>query len=91
MVKIEFNDEDSFTIYYITSDVFETEDDYKVLFRYLDKELERKYKYIMHGYYDVYIYTNNGIYVIDFDYIDDYGKKDFNVVIFLNSKILYEF
>ena len=91
VLKIEFIDEKSFIAYYITKDIYENEDDYKILFKYLDKELEKKYKYIMHGYYDVYIYINNGIYVIEFDYIDDYGRKDFNVVLFLNSKILYEF
>ena len=90
-LKIEFIDDDSFTAYYITDDEFEDEDDYKIMVKYIDNELKRKYNYSLHGFYDVNIYVNKGIYIADFIFIDDYGRKDFNVSIFLKSKILYCF
>ena len=90
-IKVEFNSEDSFTIFYITNEIFSNEDEYKVLFKYLDDILFRKYNYVLHGFYDVTIYFYKGIYVLDFELIDDYGRKDFNVTLFLNSMILYEF
>lgn len=90
-LKIEFNDENSFTIFYITNNIIETEEDYKVLFKYLNDTLYKKYNYSLHGFYDVTIYFYKGIYVLEFELIDDYGRKDFNVTLFLNSNMLYEF
>ena len=90
-LKIEFIDDNSFTVYYITKDRFTEVEDYKIMFKYINEELEEKYNYTMHGYYDVNVYTNENIYILDFIYIDDYGRRDFNVSIFLNSKILYKF
>jgi len=90
-LKIEFNDSDSFTVFYITNDIFETEDEYKILFKYLNEQLEKRYDYSFHGFYDVTIYCYKEVYVLDFDYLDDYGRRDFNVTIFLNNEMLYEF
>lgn len=90
-LKIEFNDLDCFTVFYITDDIFSTEDEYKVLFKYLNDVLYKRYNYSLHGFYDVTIYFYKGIYVLDFELIDDYGRKDFNVTLFLNSDMLYEF
>lgn len=90
-LKIEFNDLDCFTAFYITDDIFSTEAEYKVLFKYLNDVLYKRYNYSLHGFYDVTIYFYKGIYVLDFELIDDYGRKDFNVTLFLNSNMLYEF
>ena len=90
-LKIDFKDEDSFTIFYITKDNFETEEEYKVLFKYLNNELIKRYNCSFSGLYDVFIYVNKDLYILDFDYIDDFSSRDFNVTIFLNSNILYEF
>lgn len=90
-LKIEFNDLDCFTVFYITDEIFSTEDEYKVLFKYLNDVLYKRYNYSLHGFYDVTIYFYKGIYVLDFELIDDYGRKDFNVTLFLNSDMLYEF
>lgn len=90
-LKIMFTNTDSFTAYYITNDIFETEDDYRILFKYLNDTLYKRYNYCMHGFYDVTIYYYKGIYVLEFELIDDYGRKDFNVTLFLNSHMLYEF
>ena len=90
-LKIEFNDLDCFTVFYITDDIFSTEDEYKVLFKYLNDVLYKRYNYSLHGFYDVTIYFYKEIYVLDFELIDDYGRKDFNVTLFLNSNMLYEF
>lgn len=90
-LKVEFQDEDSFIIYYVTDKVYENEEEYKELFKVLNDRLNRVYNYIFHGFYDVTIHYCKGIYVLQFDYIDDYGRRDFNVTIFLNSDMLYEF
>ena len=90
-MKIEFKDSDSFTIFYITDEIYETEEEYKKLFKYLNDTLYTKYNYYLHGFYDVFIYFYKGIYVLEFELIDDYGRRDFNVTIFINSKMLYEF
>lgn len=90
-LKIEFNSEDDFIIYYICEDSFENEDDYRILFKYLNDELYKRFDYTFEGFYDVYIYTKKGIYIFEFNRIDDYGRKDFNVTLFQNSNILYKF
>lgn len=89
--KIEFTDLDCFTIYYISKNNLETEDEYKILFKYINDILYRRYNYSLHGLYDVTIYCYEGIYVLIFELIDDYGRRDFNVTLFLNSNMLYEF
>ncbi len=90
-LKVEFIDDDSFTIYYITSDILENEDDYRILFKYLNDELYKRYNYSLEGFYDVTIYVNNQVYILVFDRLDYYDRRDFNITILLNSIILYRF
>lgn len=90
-INIEFNDKDSFTVFYITRKDYNTEDDYKEVFKEINDVLIRKYDIKFNGLYDVYIYKYSGIYILDFIYVEDYGSRDFNVTVYLNSKILYEF
>ena len=90
-LKVLFNSDCSFTIIYITDNLMETEDDYKNLFVYFNKILLKKYDYEFEGFYDVTVYFYKGIYVFDFEFIEDYGRKDFNITIFVNSNMLYEF
>ena len=90
-LKVEFIDDDSFTIYYITSDILENEDDYRILFKYLNDELYKRYNYSLEGFYDVTIYVNNQVYILVFDRLDCYDRRDFNITILLNSIILYRF
>ena len=90
-INTKFNDEDSFTVFYITRKDYNTEDDYKEVFKEINDVLIRKYNIKFNGLYDVYIYKYPGIYVLDFIYVDDYGSRDFNVTVYLNSKVLYEF
>jgi len=90
-LKVEFIDDDSFTIYYITSDILENEDDYRILFKYLNDELYKRYNYSLEGFYDVTIYANNQVYILVFDRLDYYDRRDFNITILLNSIILYRF
>ena len=90
-LKVEFIDDDSFTIYYITSDILENEDDYRILFKYLNDELYKRYNYSLAGFYDATIYVNNQVYILVFDRLDYYDRRDFNITILLNSIILYRF
>lgn len=90
-IKIEFKDEDTFTIYYISENLFKTEEEFKNFFKLLNHELYTRYDYEFHGYYDVTIYHNSDIYVLDFNFVDDFGRCDFNITMLLNSTILYEF
>lgn len=89
--KVDFHCSDSFTIFFITDNIFETEEEYKILFKFINDTLYKKYSYSLHGFYDVVIYFYKGIYVLDFELIDDYGRKDFDVTLFINSNMLYEF
>lgn len=91
IIKVEFKDEESFTIFYITDEVFETEEEFKLFFKYLDNILKNRYNYELNGFYDVFIYFSDNLYILDFIYIDDFGNKDFNVTMYLNTTILYEF
>ena len=90
-IKVDFKDEDSFTIYYITNEIYENEEEFKGLFKYLNNYLEENYDKGFNGYYDVDIYYNKGIYILEFNYIDSYSNNDFNVTVFLNDTILYEY
>lgn len=90
-LKIEFKDTDSFIIYYITDQIYEEISEYKSLFKYLNEELSKRYNYSFDGLYDVFVYNKGSVYILEFEYVDSYGDKDFNVTIFLNSKILYEY
>ena len=90
-IKIDFKDEDSFVVYYITEKVYENEEDFKNMFKYINKYLEDKYDYSFSGFYNVYIYYNKGIYILEFEYDSPYGNSDFNVTLLLNTVILYEY
>lgn len=90
-MKVDFIDKSHFIIYYLSSDIFRTEDELKALFKLLNYDLSNKYNYRFHGFYNVTIFCSNGMYVLEFENIDDYGKGDFNITMLLNSVLLYEF
>lgn len=90
-IKINFDDEDSFTIFYVTKEEYMEEADFKALFKMFNEELITKYDYQFDGFYEVDIYHNPGIYIFEFNYIDSYGRNDFDVTLTINSTILYEF
>lgn len=91
-LKIEFISEDKFTIYYISDTVFRTEEEFKILFKMLDQELNDRYQYKFYGFYNVNIYNYDSVYILDFELIDrDVFNKDFDITVYLNSIILYEF
>ncbi len=90
-MKVEFLDEDVFNIYYISSDIIQTELEMKILFRLLDNYLKDKYDYVFHGYYNVTVYAQDNILVLEFENIDDFGRKDFDITMYKNSVLLYEF
>lgn len=90
-MKVEFIDEDVFNIYYISSDIIQTELEMKILFRLLDNCLKYKYNYVFHGYYNVTVYAQDNILVLEFENIDDFGRKDFDITMYKNSVLLYEF
>ena len=63
----------------------------KLFFKILNNYLQERFNYKFHGFYDVTIFFSQGIYVLDFKNIDDYGRSDFNITMLLNCVILYEF
>lgn len=95
IIKVDFKDEDSFSIFYITDEIYKDEEEFKMLFKYLNNHLIKKYNKILFGLYDVDIYYNKGIYILDFNLEDDYYNSfsniDFNVTLLLNTVILYEY
>ena len=91
IIKINFKDEESFTIYYLTNEIYENEEDFKLLFKYINNYLDNNYDFSFSGIYDVCIYYDKGIYILDFDFDSLYYNNDFNVTLLLNTVILYEF
>lgn len=90
-MKVDFINDEHFIIYYLSSDKFRTEEDMKSFFKLLNYDLKHQYHYEFHGFYNVTIFCCEGIYVLDFESIDDYGSADFNITMLLNSVLLYEF
>ena len=90
-MKVDFIDNTHFIIYYLSNESFKNEEELKTLFKLLNQDLSCKYDYRFHGFYNVTIFCSNGIYIFEFENIDDYGRGDFNITMLLNSVILYEF
>lgn len=90
-MKVDFIDNNNFIIYYLSDDKFRTEDEIKIFFKLLNQELKHQHNYEFHGFYDVNIYSSDGIYVLEFENIDNYGQSDFNITMLLNTILLYEF
>ena len=49
--KDDFKDEDSFTIYFITNEIYQDEEDFKILFKYLNNYLKERYDSSFSGFY----------------------------------------
>lgn len=90
-MKVEFTSNDNFTIYYLSKYEFHTEESIKSFFKILNYDLKRLYDYEFHGFYTVNIYYSLGLYVLEFNNIDNYESSDFDITMFLNSIILYRF
>lgn len=90
-LKVDFIDEEHFTIYYLSDNLFRTEEELKILFKMMNQQLKKQYDYEFRGFYNVVIYCNGNAFVMEFENIDDYGTTDFNITMLLNSVLLYEF
>lgn len=90
-MKVDFIDDNYFIIYYLTDEKYRTEEEIKLFLKLLDSDLKRMYNYKFHGFYDVNIFCSEGIYVLEFKNIDDYGRSDFDITMLLNTVLLYEF
>lgn len=90
-MKVDFIDDNRFIIYYLSDEKFRTEDEMKTFFKLLNYDLKNQYNYEFQGFYDVNIFSSVGIYVLEFENIDDYGRSDFNITMLLNTVLLYEF
>jgi len=91
IIKVDFIDSENFLIYYISGNNLRTEEEMKLFFKMLNNYLQDRFNYGFHGFYDVNIYSNQGIYVLEFKNIDDYGRSDFNITMLINCVMLYEF
>ena len=76
---------------YLSNEKFRTEDEMKAFFKLINYDLKKQYDYEFHGFYDVDIFCIEGLYVLEFENIDDYGRSDFNITMLLNTVLLYEF
>ena len=63
----------------------------KVFFKLLNSELKTRCNYQFHGLYEVKIYCTCGLYILEFDCVDDYGRTDFDITMLLNTVILFKF
>lgn len=90
-MKVDFIDEDHFTICYFYEEELKTEEEMKVFFKLLNRQLQAQYDYEFAGFYTVDIYCNHTVFILDFVRTDDYGRADFDITMLLNSVLLYEF
>ena len=90
-MKVDFIDQDNFVIYYIGNDYIKSEEGMRIFFKMLNNHLKKKYDYEFCGLYNVNIYCHDNVMVLVFENIDDYGQKDFDITMFVNSVLLYEF
>ncbi len=91
ILKANFINDDHFVIYYLSNNQFRTEEEMKSFFKLLNHHLNHQYHYEFHGFYHVEIFCCHGLYVLEFENIDDYGSSDFDITMLLNSILLYEF
>ena len=91
ILRVKFLNDNDFIIYCIYDEGLKTEEEMRIFFKMLNKNLKRKYDYEFDGIYDVDIFKKNNILVLIFKYIDDFGDKDFNITMYVNSTMLYEF
>ena len=91
ILKIEFIEDEKFLIYYYGKEKLQSEEELKIFFKALNNILQKKYHYELKGFYNVTIYCENPIYVMEFENIDDFGRADFNITMLLNSPLLVEF
>lgn len=90
-MKADFIDSEHFIIYYLSNESFTTEDEMKTFFKLLNYDLKHQYHYEFCGFYNVHIFCCRGLYILEFENIDDFGSADFNITMLLNSILLYEF
>ena len=90
-MKIDFVDDDNLIVYYISEDSFDNEEYIQLFIKMLDRKLRKFYDYDFRGYYDVGIHRNGNITILEFERESDYGKADFDITVYLNSTVLFEF
>lgn len=88
-MKIDFSDK--ITIYYYNDKELDNLDNLKYSFKNIEKKLIQKFNYKFKGFYEVSIYKNNKFYIIEMEQLDDLGEPDFDVTMYINSPILFEF
>ena len=90
-MKVDFIDEEHLVIYCFYDEKLRTEEELKVFFKLLNEQLKKRYDYEFHGLYNVEVYCKNNLLVLDFENIDDFIRKDFDITLYVNSILLYEF
>ncbi|MDD6223408.1 MAG: hypothetical protein PUB18_00175 [bacterium] len=90
-MKIDFLDDDHIVVFLTLDCMLCDEDSMPYIFQILGKKLKILYDYDFRGYYHVYIYKSGNVSVLELEKEYDYGKADFDVTMFLNSLLLYEF
>jgi len=89
-LKISFiNDLDFIVIYH--GDISYKEDEVLAFFKLIGKKLKTIYNYVFLGSYQVNIYQKDSFLILNFVNISNRGKIDFDVTLFTNSILLYEF
>lgn len=91
-MKVDFIDEEHFIIYYVCENIPDkTEEELRIFFKMINQKLQKQYHYEFQGFYNVNIYCNDHIFVMEFENLDDFGRADFNITMLLNSVLLFEF
>lgn len=91
LLKVSFFDEDHFIVQLESSIDATSKQNILLLLKMICIHLKKAYHCKIKGYYEVVIYRNQGYYVCCFEKEDDGSQIDFNITLYLNSVLLYEF
>ena len=89
-LKITFINDLDFTVIYHGA-INYTEDEILSFFKLIGKKLKIIYNYLFLGSYKVNIYEKDSFLILNFINTCSRGKIDFDVTLFTNSVLLYEF
>lgn len=90
-MKIDFISEQKFIVYIYDNLIIDDVSCFKEIFKSISIKLLKNYNYKFTGFYNVVIYNNTNISILEFNNINDDYLLDFDVVVYKNSMLLFEF
>ena len=90
-MDINFINENNFTVFIYNNIKIDDASCFKDMLEFISIQLFNRYNYKFEGFYKVIIYNNTNISILEFTNINDNYFLDFDVIVYKNSVILFEF